>query len=633
MALPAETQLRQRLMELNLMEPDVTESFLAHLERSALSFFPRPLNSSAQRHQLGGEHAAAAAAAAAPSIRWQDVKSIPEGVIDEDGQVVVPPQRPRRIVSRQDSTAADVSTGEAFPPLSLDSPTSSSSKSKRGAYYAAADAGASGAASASAAGPAAPPATSSPKKRVSVEFDFDDRDDASSTRSRSPRAHAFVDDYEPPRRITTPHPPGEPVCVALRSIPECPDDASLKQELLNKLVILKLNGGLGTSMGCRGPKSALEVRQGVTFLDLTVRQVEYLNTLHGVDVPLILLNSFNTHDTTQQVLSRYDGHNITIHTLMQNCFPRINRATHQVIPTKPFSQETAHEWYPPGHGDVYATLHRSGMLAKLLASGKTHIFISNIDNLGASVDLSLLYHIMCQENEFCMEVTTKQRQDVQGGTLVVYDGKPRLVELSSVPPRYADRFKSTRQFRTFNTNSLWVDLRALTARTSQRGGLQLDVISNFSKMPDDTVTVQLETAAGSAIRFFDNVLAVQVSRERFLPVKTTSDLFVVQSNLFTIKHGILTVNQHRQVKPPVPTVKLGPNFINVNDYLARLPHGVPDVLELQHLTVSGDVVFGKNVALRGTVIVVAEQGSHIDVANGTDFEDVVVTGNLRVIEA
>ena len=44
--------------------------------------------------------------------------------------------------------------------------------------------------------------------------------------------------------------------------------------LLNKLAVLKLNGGLGTTMGCVGPKSVIEVREGMTFLDLSVRQIE-----------------------------------------------------------------------------------------------------------------------------------------------------------------------------------------------------------------------------------------------------------------------------------------------------------------------------------------------------------------------
>lgn len=43
---------------------------------------------------------------------------------------------------------------------------------------------------------------------------------------------------------------------------------------LNKLVVVKLNGGLGTSMGCKGPKSLISVRNENTFLDLTVQQIE-----------------------------------------------------------------------------------------------------------------------------------------------------------------------------------------------------------------------------------------------------------------------------------------------------------------------------------------------------------------------
>ena len=51
---------------------------------------------------------------------------------------------------------------------------------------------------------------------------------------------------------------------------------------LSKLAVLKLNGGLGTTMGCVGPKSAIEVRDGMTFLDLSVRQIEVSKTIRRV---------------------------------------------------------------------------------------------------------------------------------------------------------------------------------------------------------------------------------------------------------------------------------------------------------------------------------------------------------------
>ncbi len=89
------------------------------------------------------------------------------------------------------------------------------------------------------------------------------------------------------------------------ALPKCPDDQAVRHELLDKLVILKLNGGLGSTMGCTLPKSAIEVRQEMSFLDMTVRQVEYLNSLYGVDVPLLLMNSFKTEEITLRLLNKY----------------------------------------------------------------------------------------------------------------------------------------------------------------------------------------------------------------------------------------------------------------------------------------------------------------------------------------
>ncbi|KAJ1560984.1 UTP-glucose-1-phosphate uridylyltransferase, partial [Cladochytrium tenue] len=86
------------------------------------------------------------------------------------------------------------------------------------------------------------------------------------------------------------------------------------RENLKKLAVLKLNGGLGTTMGCVGPKSAIEVRDGMTFLDLTVRQIEYLNSTNAVSVPLILMNSFNTDAETTRIIQKYSSHSVQLMT-------------------------------------------------------------------------------------------------------------------------------------------------------------------------------------------------------------------------------------------------------------------------------------------------------------------------------
>jgi len=167
---------------------------------------------------------------------------------------------------------------------------------------------------------------------------------------------------------------------------------------LNKLAVLKVNGGLGTSMGMgrynsifnylhmtllgmTGAKSALEVKDDMTFLDLTVRQIEHLNTTHRVDVPLILMTSFNTHEDTLRIIKKYANQQLRLTTFNQSRYPRILKET--LLPAPKTADDDKKNWYPPGHGDLYNALLHSGVLDQLIAEGKEYLFVSNSDNLGA----------------------------------------------------------------------------------------------------------------------------------------------------------------------------------------------------------------------------------------------------------
>ena len=232
-----------------------------------------------------------------------------------------------------------------------------------------------------------------------------------------------------------------------------PDNEAVK-DMLDKLVVVKLNGGLGTSMGCKGPKSVIPVRNDLTFLDLTVQQIENLNKKYGTDVPLVLMNSFNTGEETEKVIKKYAGLNLRILTFEQSRYPRIRRESLMPI-AKELGRGHLEDWYPPGHGDFYRSFHGSGQLDALLAEGKEYCFLSNIDNMGATVDLSVLEHMVRQDREFIMEVTEKTRADVKGGTLIQYGGKLRLLEVSQVPKEHLEEFKSVKKFNVFNTNNIW----------------------------------------------------------------------------------------------------------------------------------------------------------------------------------
>ncbi|KAH9642591.1 hypothetical protein HF086_011184 [Spodoptera exigua] len=379
--------------------------------------------------------------------------------------------------------------------------------------------------------------------------------------------------------------------------------------MLDKLVVVKLNGGLGTSMGCKGPKSVIQVRNDLTFLDLTVQQIEHLNKTYKCNVPLVLMNSFNTDEDTQKVIRKYQGLKLEIHTFNQ--------------------------WYPPGHGDFYESFYNSGLLQKFIKEGRTYCFISNIDNLGATVDLNILNLLLNPDpskpiSEFVMEVTDKTRADVKGGTLIQYEDKLRLLEIAQVPKEHVDDFKSVSQFKFFNTNNLWAKLDAIQ-RVVDQGSLNMEIIVNNKHLADGLNVIQLETAVGAAMKCFEGGIGVNVPRSRFLPVKKTSDLLLVMSNLYSLSHGSLVMSPQRMF-PSTPLVKLGDNhFAKVKEFLNRFAT-IPDLIELDHLTVSGDVTFGRGVSLKGTVIIIANHGDRIDIPSGAVLENKIVSGNLRILD-
>lgn len=405
--------------------------------------------------------------------------------------------------------------------------------------------------------------------------------------------------------------------------------------MLDKLVVIKLNGGLGTSMGCHGPKSVIPVRSDLTFLDLTVQQIEHLNKTYDANVPLVLMNSFNTDDDTEKIIRKYKGFRVQIYTFNQSCFPRISRESFLPIAKDFCLEKDIEAWYPPGHGDFYDTFRNSGFLEKFIEEGREYCFLSNIDNLGATVDLNILNKLVGEERmetpvEFVMEVTDKTRADVKGGTLIQFENKLRLLEIAQVPKDHIDDFKSVKTFKFFNTNNIWAKLDAID-RVLRERTLNLEIIVNNKTLDNGLRVIQLETAVGAAMKCFDGSVGINVPRSRFLPVKKTSDLLLVMSNLYNLKNGSLVMSPQRMF-PTTPLVKLGENhFAKVKEFLNRFAN-IPDIIELDHLTVSGDVTFGRGVSLRGTVIIIANHGERIDIPAGAILENKIVSGNMRILD-
>lgn len=415
----------------------------------------------------------------------------------------------------------------------------------------------------------------------------------------------------------------------IEPVTELPDAGALGEQTeegtrwLDKVVVIKLNGGLGTSMGLTRAKSLLPVRPGVSFLDLMARQVLHLRRTHGVRLPLILMNSFRTHDDSLTALERHEGIASDVPLdFLQGRVPRL--AADTLLPVS-WPLDRSLEWCPPGHGDLYLALQCSGMLDRLLARGYRYAFVSNADNLGATLDAGILGWIAANAVPFALEVTDRTPADRKGGHLArLRDGRLVLRESAQCPSDEVDDFQDVARHRFFNTNSLWVDLRVLDMTLRERGGvLELPLIRNEKHVdPSDASSprcVQLETAMGAAISVFDGATALHVSRERFAPVKTTNDLLALWSDVYEVASDARVRPSPRRALPPL-VVDLDPAFYgHIERFQERFGRGAPSLLACSRFTVRGDVHFGRGVRARGEVRIEAPADRALAIPDGAEL--------------
>jgi UTP--glucose-1-phosphate uridylyltransferase len=400
---------------------------------------------------------------------------------------------------------------------------------------------------------------------------------------------------------------------ALEDLPDA--DAA---DALGAVALIKLNGGLATTMGLQEPKSLMEARDGRSFLEIIIGQTLALRRRYDVGLPLVLMDSEATREATLRALAQYPefGEDGLAPDFLQSMIPKIEADSHQPVS---WPQAPALEWCPPGHGDVYGALRRSGMLDALLDRGFRYAMISNSDNLGARLDPRIAAHLASAELPFLMEVVQGTEADRKGGHVARRrsDGRLVLRETAQTPEEDAESFRDYRRWRYYNTNTLWVDLRALAATLDRLDGvLELPLIVNRKTVDprdsDSTPVIQLESAMGAAIGSFPGASLLLVPRTRFAPVKTTDDLLVLRSDVYEISED-LEVEPAAGLSNGLPYVDLDKRYYKlIDDFERRFPDGPPSLREAKRLVVHGDVTFGGGVRVRGAVSLDVDEPTRIE---------------------
>jgi len=409
----------------------------------------------------------------------------------------------------------------------------------------------------------------------------------------------------------------------IRALPDSEDFEAYEEtgrSAMSNVVVVKLNGGLGTSMGLDRAKSLLPVRDDLSFLDLIARQVLALRTDVGTDTPLLLMNSFRTASDSDRVLAGYPGLALGGLPLgfLQNMVPKVLEDG-----LTPASHDGQPElgWCPPGHGDFYTAIKGSETLDHLLERGIQFAFVSNADNLGAALEPSLLGFMVTEGIDFMLEAADRTPADRKGGHLCrLHDGRLALRESAQCPPEEAESFQDIERHRYFNTNNLWLHLPTLSQLLEEHNGfLPLPTVVNRKSLdprdPTSPAVFQLETVMGTAISMFPNAAAIRVPRRRFSPVKNTNDLLGVRSDAYDLgADGRIVLNSGRK-EPPV--IQLDEKFFKlIDEFERRFPNGAPSLLRCDCLTVEGDITFGSGVSVEGNAVV-RIRGNRAALPNGS----------------
>ncbi|MDD5687119.1 MAG: UTP--glucose-1-phosphate uridylyltransferase [Elusimicrobia bacterium] len=279
-----------------------------------------------------------------------------------------------------------------------------------------------------------------------------------------------------------------------------------------KLGIVVVNGGMATRFG-GVVKGIVEVYDKKSFLQIKLEQIKKVNLKYNVSIPIYIMNSFATENSTLKYLKEngYFGLENNIKCFSQFIAKRLNIDGSYFLPEKD-------SYYGPGHGDFIYAFQKSGFLNDFIKNGGEHLWYSNVDNLGATIDEQILgYHIE-GKSEMTAELAVKYPGD-KGGAPAVVDGHVEIVEQFKFPPDF-----NQDSISVFNTATYVFKASAL------KSSFSLPFYYVEKKVGDKKV-IQFERLTGDLSAMLKTKYVVVDREKRFIPIKTPDDLERDRNNL------------------------------------------------------------------------------------------------------
>ena len=272
-----------------------------------------------------------------------------------------------------------------------------------------------------------------------------------------------------------------------------------------------LNGGMATRFG-GVVKGVVEVLGDRSFLALKMEDIRRAQDAHGGRIEVYVMNSFATEKATIAHFLDHDNFGLDadqIHHYTQFVSVRMQPNGHIFL-----TDDGDISPHGPGHGDCIPALRAHGCLRQFIEGGGKHLFVSNVDNLGARVDARIVGHHIRSEAEATVELAPKWPGDV-GGAPYVVDGRLQLVEQLCFPEDFDPDIVNV-----FNTNTFHFRADALDRDFDLRWYL-------VKKTVEGRPAVQIERLIGELTHALtSNYIQVKRSGKgnRFFPVKTPEDL-------------------------------------------------------------------------------------------------------------